>query len=610
MNETIATLRTKLALKTDEVRSLKVDQVAGQLALRKVHALELSLAEVQGQVKEVRRSHQSVEQSRDRYLNLYEFAPVGYLTLSLLTIVHINLTGARLLKRDRNQVLGRRLGVFIPAKSRTRFHRQIRLLRRDGDQRSVDVELLRGDDTIFHAQLDCVLIVTDDLPPTIRITVVDITQRKESEAEIRQLAFYDPLTSLPNRRLLLERLKRATFRCIRKLQHGAVLFIDLDNFKELNDTHGHSSGDLLLQQVARRLMSCVRACDTVARLGGDEFVVVLEELNKDPVLAASEALKIAEDIQVAFSERYALKSSSYSSTGSIGVALFNRVEESVEMLLQHADVALYRAKLSGQGAISFFDPAMQTAVTALKILDADLRLALADGQFVLYFQPQIDRAGHLMGAEALIRWQHPSRGLLLPASFIPFAEEKGFIEHLGAWVIEAACIELQRWSTHDHLASLTIAVNVSAREFRQPDFVARMLAIVDRMAVDPEKIMLEFTESLMFNTMEETLRKMTMLRARGIRFALDDFGIGYSSLSYLQGLPLDQLKIDQTFVRNVLTNPNDAVIVRSIIALGQSLGLDVVAEGVETDEQLRFLAANGCGGYQGFLFGNRCRYSG
>ena len=431
----------------------------------------------------------------------------------------------------------------------------------------------------------------------------EIEERQRSELKIEQLAFYDPLTDLPNRRLLMDRLYRATLACCRTMHHGAILFTDLDHFKDLNDTQGHHVGDLLLQQVARRLTSCVREQDTVARLGGDEFVVMIQELSEDPTVANAQAAKIGTKILEALRQPFALAGHEHRCTASIGITLFDKNREPVGELLKRADLAQYRAKAAGGSAIRFFDPEMQATVTARAVLDADLRRGLQRRQFLLHYQPQINHEGQVTGAEALLRWQHPDRGLLSPEEFIAFAEGNGLIESIGQWVMEAACIQLMTWSLRPETAHLTLAVNISAREFSHPNFVTRMLTIIDEIGADPRKLMLEFTESVMFGPVEETRAKMSALKTRGVCFSLDDFGIGFSSLACLKSLPLDQLKIDRSFVHDVLTNPNDAIIASSIIALGQDLGLAVIAEGIETEEQWHFLARHGCRVYQGFLFG-------
>jgi len=432
-------------------------------------------------------------------------------------------------------------------------------------------------------------------------TLTDITQRKEAEYEIRNLAFYDPLTRLPNRRLLLERLKHALSAITRSEHGGALLFIDLDNFKTLNDTYGHDMGDLLLQQVAERLAGCVREADTVARLGGDEFVVLLEDLSGTPQDAALQAKTVGEKILEALNRPYPLADHEYHSTPSIGITLFSGPHNLSDDLMKRADLALYGAKAAGRNTLRFFDPAMQAAVTARASLEADLRKALQQGQFVLHYQPQIDDSGTISGTEALVRWQHPSLGLVPPAAFIPLAEETGLILPLGQWVLTTACRQLAAWAAIPGRAHLNISVNVSVRQFRQPDFVAQVLAALEETGALPQRLQLELTESLLLDEVEEVIAKMEALRARGVSFALDDFGTGYSSLSYLRRLPLDQLKIDKSFVTDIIGNTNDAVISRTIVALAHSLGLAVIAEGVETTEQRQFLALQGCRSYQGFL---------
>jgi predicted signal transduction protein with EAL and GGDEF domain len=347
----------------------------------------------------------------------------------------------------------------------------------------------------------------------------------------------------------------------------------------------------------------VRAHDTVARLGGDEFVVMLEDLSKSPQEAATQAEIVGEKILAALAAPCLLAGHEHHSTGKIGVTLFSDQRETVDDLLKRADLAMYQAKEAGRGTLRFFDPQMQAAVTARTALEADLRRGVREGQFVLHYQPQVDDEARLTGAEALVRWQHPRRGLVPPAEFITLAEETGLIQPLGQWVLETACAQLVAWSARPDTAHLKLAVNVSAREFRHPEFVARVLEVIERTGADPQKLMLEFTENPRLDDMEETIAKITALKAYGAGFSLDDFGTGYSSLSYLKHLPLDQVKIDQSFVRDVLTDPSDAAIVHTIMALVQSMGLAVIAEGVETEEQREFLASQGCHAFQGYLFG-------
>ncbi|MFZ2855358.1 MAG: EAL domain-containing protein [Rhodocyclaceae bacterium] len=434
-------------------------------------------------------------------------------------------------------------------------------------------------------------------------TLTDITQRKAAEDEIEHLAFYDPLTHLPNRRLLIDRLHQAIVASTRSQCEGALLFIDLDDFKTLNDTLGHHNGDLLLRQVAQRLTNCVREGDTVARLGGDEFMVILEDLSKRSHEAAAQTETIGEKILYALNQPYDLGGNEYTSTPSIGVTLFTDHQNSVDELMKRADLAMYQAKNAGRNTLRFFDPEMQASVNARVALERDLRHGLQQDQLLLYYQAQVDGNGILTGAEALVRWQHPEHGLISPAEFIPLAEETGLIIPLGHWVLETACKQLARWASATKTAHLTIAVNVSARQFHQADFVAEVLEVLKETGANPKLLKLELTESLLLDDIEDMIAKMTALKSRGVGFSLDDFGTGYSSLSYLKRLPLDQLKIDQSFVRDLLTNASDAAIAQTIVALAGSLGMNVIAEGVETEAQRVFLAGLGCHAWQGYLFG-------
>ena len=431
----------------------------------------------------------------------------------------------------------------------------------------------------------------------------DITERKLAEAEIQRLAFYDELTGLPNRRLLMDRLERAVNMCAREGSHGALLFLDLDNFKGVNDTMGHEWGDRLLVQVGGRVSASVRATDTVARLGGDEFVVVVQGLDAQMQAAAAEAEAVAQKVLAALNQPYVVHGSEVHSTPSIGIALFRDVQLPVQELLKRADLAMYQAKAQGRNTLCFFDPAMQAAASARSALEGDLRQGLARNEFLLHYQPVVDEAGRVLGAEALVRWNHPLRGMVPPGDFIPLAEQTGLILPLGRQVLAMACRQLARWTAAPATAGWSVAVNVSAQEFRQPDFAQEVLSVLRDCGADPARLKLELTESLLLQDVEESIHKMQALRTQGVGFSLDDFGTGYSSLSYLKRLPLDQLKIDQSFVRDVLTDPNDATIACTIIALAHSLGLDVVAEGVETGGQRDFLLRNGCKRFQGYLFG-------
>ncbi|MDO8250709.1 MAG: EAL domain-containing protein [Rhodoferax sp.] len=435
-------------------------------------------------------------------------------------------------------------------------------------------------------------------------TLADITKRKAAEAEIQQMAFYDSLTGLPNRRLFSDRLKQALTNSSRRHRNGALLFIDLDNFKNLNDTYGHDQGDLLLRQVAERLNYCVREGDTVARLGGDEFVVMLQELGDNPSDAAKRAEAVGQKMLDTLGQPYQFSHFTYHSSASLGVALFNESHDSVDELLKRADLALYQAKDAGRNTLCFFDLQTQAAMTARAEMEADLRHGLQERQFLLYYQPQVDEKGRLTGVEALVRWPHPRRGMVSPAHFIPLAEDTGLILPLGQWVLETACRQLQQWATQPHTAHLTLSVNVSALQFHRETFVHDVLAVIECTGAPASRLKLELTESLLVKDMEGIIAKMLTLKAQGVGFSLDDFGTGYSSLSYLKRLPLDQLKIDRSFLLGALTDPRDAALVRATVTLGQSLGMMVIAEGVETPAQRDFLENEGCCNFQGYYFGH------
>jgi diguanylate cyclase (GGDEF)-like protein/PAS domain S-box-containing protein len=434
-------------------------------------------------------------------------------------------------------------------------------------------------------------------------TRMDITERKLAEAQIAHLAFYDGLTNLPNRRLLLDRLGQAIAKSRRNGQQGAVLFLDLDNFKRLNDTLGHDMGDQLLREVGARLLEVTRDADTVGRLGGDEFVILLENLGRARSDAAPLVEMIAAKILRRLGQDYQLGAHEVHSTPSIGATLFGEHADSLDELMKQADMAMYEAKAAGRNTLRFFDPAMQRSAVESARLEADLRQGLFRREMTLHYQPIVGIDNAMTGVEALVRWRHPQRGMVGPDEFIPLAEKTGLIVPLGLWVLETACQQLKEWAGQPAYARLSIAVNVSARQFRQGDFVAQVIGILNRSGADPRLLKLELTESSLLNDIDDVITRMAALKVRGICFALDDFGTGYSSLNYLKRLPISQLKIDQSFVRDVLTDSNDAAIARAVVALAHSLGLQVVAEGVETEGQRAFLIEHGCRSFQGYLFG-------
>ncbi len=429
----------------------------------------------------------------------------------------------------------------------------------------------------------------------------DITLRKQSEDEIRRLAFYDVLTGLPNRRLLLDRLGQALLASERSGRYGALLFIDLDHFKNLNDTQGHDMGDLLLQQVASRLSACLRKRDSAARFGGDEFVVLLEDLPAQVEAAALAAETVGDKILAALNAPYDLAGLSFHSTPSIGATLFGRGNADVDELLKQADLAMYQSKSAGRNCLHFFAAEMQAVVAARVVLEQELRRGIQDGQFRIYLQPQVDMAGKMVAAELLLRWQHPLRGLLAPDSFLTLAEDTGLILPLGQWVLTQAAVLLAAWAQKPETAELVLAVNVSTREFREPDFAVQLLATLAAQGADPARLKLELSEVLLLDDIPANIERMALLQNAGIRLALDDFGTAYSSLSYLKQLPLTQFKIDRSFVHDLSRDANGYPVVRAMIALAHSLGLPVVAEGVETADQQALLQSEGCDIFQGYF---------
>jgi len=430
----------------------------------------------------------------------------------------------------------------------------------------------------------------------------DITQRKQAEQQTRQMAFYDPLTSLPNRRLLRDRIQQASLNAHAQGQVCALILLDLDHFKEINDTLGHNEGDELLRKVSKRLLNNVRASDTVARLGGDEFVVLLENLDTDAGSATVKAMRVAEKIRNSMASGFISNGRHMNSTVSIGVTLFSN-ESRTQDILKQADIAMYQAKARGRDQICRFEASLLSEVEAHAKLMVDLRLAVIREEFRLYYQPVVDAAAVVEGYEALLRWEHPERGLLTPAVFIEQLEQSGLILPAGRWALKTACQQLAAWGRDPATAHLTMAVNISAKQFMDPEFVTNVEQALTESSASPKHLYLELTESTFHHDIKQLIEKMNRLKLYGIRFSLDDFGTGYSSLSHLKRLPLDRLKIDQSFVRNILTSPDDAAIARTILALARTLEMDAVAEGVETIEQAEFLRANHCKAFQGYLFG-------
>jgi diguanylate cyclase (GGDEF)-like protein/PAS domain S-box-containing protein len=573
---------------------LKQARLAGQLEQAR-DAAEAALAER-------KRAEATLQAAEERSRLILQYSPIGILHYnSELIITYCNDSIARIIDVPREKLLGLDMKTLADQRVAPALRAAL-----DGQQGKYEGEyLLSPDGARVWVSVSCIPFQGDQGQREGGIAFVeDITDRRRSEEEIRNLAYFDSLTRLPNRRLMMDRLGHAMTASNRSQEFGALLILDLDHFKSINDTQGHDVGDQLLVEVAQRLSACLRKDDTVCRLGGDEYVVLMEGLGREERSAAAKAETVAEKIRSAISLPYLLGEgeTEYFNTTSIGLTLFSGLVDSAEVLLKQADVALYQAKGAGRNAIRFFNPAMQLAIDSRATLAGALRRGLDKSEFLLYYQPQVDGEGRLIGAEALIRWLSPDRGLISPAEFIPVAEESGLILPIGQWVLDTACAQLKTWSRDVHMRELRLSVNVSARQFHQPDFVRQVRQCLLASGADPARLKLELTESVVIDHVDTVVSRMRQMNALGVGFALDDFGIGYSSLSYLKRLPLDQVKIDQSFVRDIPGDANDAAIVRAILAMSQSLGLEVIAEGVETEEQRAFLARHDCYGYQGYLF--------
>lgn len=453
----------------------------------------------------------------------------------------------------------------------------------------------------------------DEGYPTRAVGLIqDITEKKSNQTKIESMAFYDVLTKLPNRALLQDRIHQAIEHCKRFENLGAILFLDLDHFKLLNDAYGHQAGDELLTEVANRIKTVIRAEDTVARLGGDEFVIVLSELDNDKFKAAMKAENIAKAVHKVIDTPIALKFQEgvleYSITVSIGITLFDEHTADIDSLLRLSDVALYSAKDSGRDSSVFFDPDMQQKLDFSIQLEQELRHSISQQDFVLHYQPQYDINNSLIAAEALIRWNHPKLGMVNPVEFISIAEDSNLIVPIGRWVLAEACAQLARWQSDPHLAHLTLSINISAKQVWQKNFVKETIDIITRSRADQSKLKLELTESVLLKDIDDTAKKLRLLKGFGLSFSLDDFGTGFSSLSYLKNLPIDEIKIDQTFIRDIMVDESDLVMVKTIISLGENFGITVVAEGVETKPQLDLLKSYSCDVYQGFYFSKPLPY--
>ncbi len=528
-----------------------------------------------------------------------------FITNAAGVILRVNQGFSRITGYSAEEVVGQTPQILSSGRHDVAFYAAMYKALEQHDAWQGEVWNRRKNGEIFPEWLNITAVRDETNTVTHYVSAIsDISRRKAAEAEIEHLAFHDPLTGLPNRRLFVDRLKHAMALNVRHKRQGALLFLDLDHFKNLNDTRGHAQGDLLLQRVAERLNYCVREANTVARLGGDEFVVLLQDLSDKPTEAAALAEAVGVKILAALHQSFQFGDFTYHSSASMGVTLLGVSDNSVDELLKRADLALYQAKDGGRNTLRFYDPDMQAAMTARAELEADMRQGLLEHQFLLHYQPQINQQGQLTGVEALVRWQHPRRGVVAPAHYIALAEETGLILPLGQWVLEAACRQLKLWAAAAHTAHLTLSINVSAMQFHSDTFVEEVLNTIAHSGAPVSRLKLELTESLLVRDMEDIITKMQTLKAHGVGFSLDDFGTGYSSLSYLRRLPLDQIKIDKSFLNEALSNPKDAAIVGATVALARALGLMVIAEGVETLAQRDFLEREGCFNYQGYYFGH------
>ncbi|HSM27931.1 MAG TPA: EAL domain-containing protein [Thioalkalivibrio sp.] len=569
-----------------------------------MHELQVHQIELEIQNEALRHAQNELEDSRDRYIDLFESAPVAYVILSHDGwVTESNQLADRLLGLTNAEPLEHSFEDFIAPTDLQRWREQTAAAWAATTHAPLDDELLlrRSDGSRFPAQLEWVVLDRTQTGRTMRIAFFDITERSESAAEIHRLAYFDPLTHLPNRRLLLDRLAQTLAASARNGLHGAILFLDLDDFKGLNDTRGHDAGDRLLVDVGQRLRAGLRECDTVARMGGDEFVVILDGLGSTREAAALLAQTIGEKLRQNIARPVDLGEFEFHCTASIGARLFGPGETVVE-LLQHADLALYRAKSAGRNRVSFFDPSMQAALDARSLLEDALREALRRNEFELHYQPRFDEARRVVGAESLLRWRHPERGLMLAGDFLAIAGQTGLILPIGRWVLETACAQLKSWSEYPDTHALTLAVNISAQEFRQADFVDQVRQALGSSGAPPIKLTLELSEDVLLDTGAETITRLQQISELGVRFSVDDFGRGWSALSSLIRLQLQEVKIDQSLVLDIDQPGTAATLVSAIITLARSLGLTTVAEGVETEAQRCVLADQRCDIFQGFLF--------
>lgn len=519
-------------------------------------------------------------------------------------IVRVNKSFTRITGYSAEEAIGQTPSILRSGKHDKNFYKELWLELKTHDYWQGEVWNKRKSGDIFPVGQTITAIKNDQGFVTHYLsTFDDITAFKKNEEHIHKLAFYDPLTGLANRRLLNDRLQQARAHSTRNKDYFALLFIDLDHFKTLNDTLGHDIGDSLLIQVGERLSDSIRECDTVSRTGGDEFIILLEELGPSSNEGAQHAKLIADKLLEHLAIPYTLKGHEHPITASIGISLYTDHNETIDEMMVRSDLAMYHAKSSGRNTVRFFEPSMQEAIQKRSLLESDLRTAILNNEFILYYQPKVNVTEDIIGYEVLIRWRHPKRGLLQPLEFIQVAEECGLIIEIGTWVIRQACLQLSLWAQSEKTQHLSIAVNISEQQVSHDNFVQTTFEAIDDFGCPPQKIEFEITESILMKNMIEAISKINQLKARGISFAIDDFGTGYSSLNYLKQLPIDWLKIDQSFVKDMLNDANDEAIVRAIVALSKTLGLRLIAEGVENKHQQKYLTDLGCPILQGSLFG-------
>ena len=602
---TIEMLLLALAL-ADRFNKIRKENESSQKAVLRIHQnlvenLRTSERALEERVEE---GSEALRESEARYRTLVERSPEPIAVHRAGIVLYVNPAAVKRIGAKSAQEL---IGRPVLERIHPEFHQQVLARARKFEEMGVSTsdyeeKFIKMDGAIIDVEVQSTEIMFDG-EPAVQVALRDITGRKAASDEIINFAFYDSLTGLPNRRLLLDRLGHALATSAHTGREGALLFIDLDNFKTLNDTLGHDIGDLLLRQVAQRLKSCVSEVDTVARMGGDEFVVMLENLSEHEIGAAAYTEAVAEKILGTLNQSYQLDTHKYKCTPSIGASLFNGHERGMDELLKQADIAMYQAKKAGRNTIRFFDPHMQDVINARVLMEGALHNALENQQFQLHYQVQVDSSYRPFGAEVLIRWMHPERGLISSEQFIPLAEETGLILPIGHWVLETVCAQLKIWQQDARTSDLILAVNVSAKQFLKHGFVNQVKDAIRRYAINPMRLKFELTESLLMENVEDIIEYMNVLNKIGIQFSLDDFGTGYSSLQYIKQLPFDQLKIDQSFVRDIAFDNSDRAIVRTIIAMAESLNMSVIAEGVETEEQRQILISKGCTHYQGYLFG-------